>query len=151
MSESESFAFNDSGNARLFVNAFSDKIKYNIDNKVWTIWNGNYWEVDRFGRIKLFAETVIEQMRIQALNETSIEIKKKMNSNINRVLNTHGKDAMIKEAQHLDNIPTSNNMFDIDKYSINTKSGIIDLRTGDIVPPDKNLMHSKYIDVGYIE
>lgn len=147
MSESESFAFNDSGNARLFVNAFSDKIKYNIDNKVWTIWNGNYWEVDRFGRIKLFAETVIEQMRIQALNETSIEIKKKMNSNINRVLNTHGKDAMIKEAQHLDNIPTSNNMFDIDKYSINTKSGIIDLRTGDIIPPDKNLMHSKYIDV----
>ena len=109
------------------------------------LWNGEYWEVDMFDRIKQYAEIVIEQMRQQVLNETNLETRKKMTQNINRILNTHGKQAMITEAKHLDGIPITNNMFDHDKDSINTADGIINLKTGDVTPHDPNALHSKYI------
>ena len=53
-----------------------------------------------------------------------------MISNINRISNTHGKEAMLKESQHLPNIPITNSMFDTDHDIINTKSGVVDLKTG---------------------
>lgn len=141
----ETFAFNDTTNATQFAKAYQGRVRWNIENNVWMLWNGEYWEVDMFDRIKQYAEIVIEQMRQQVLNETNLETRKKMTQNINRILNTHGKQAMITEAKHLDGIPITNNMFDHDKDSINTADGIINLKTGDVTPHDPNALHSKYI------
>lgn len=147
INDGDAFAYNDTGNAKLFVDAYHETIRYNFENNKWMIWNGNYWETDSFDRVKILAEIVIEQMRFKALNESNLEARKKMNSNINRVLNRGGKENMINEAQHLEGIPVTNTMFDLDDLHINTKSGIVDLETGKITPPTKEAMHSKYIDI----
>lgn len=147
MSIEENLNFNDSGNADVFVENYKDTVYYNVENKIWMIWNGEYWQPDKFNQVKIFAEIVIEQMRNEALNQPPGEVRKKMFANINRISNTYGKEAMLKEAQHAKGIPVTNTMFDIEEDIINTKSGIVELRTGKILPHDKLRMLTKYIDL----
>lgn len=145
MSIDENLNFNDSGNAAVFVENYKDSVFFNVENKNWMIWNGQYWQPDKFGQIKIFAEIIIEQMRNEAVNQPPGELRKKMFTNINRISNRYGKEAMLVEAQHL--LPVTNNAFDIEEDIINTKSGIVNLRTGEITEHDKKRMLSKFIDV----
>ena len=53
----------------MFVENYRDTVYYNVENKIWMIWNGEYWQPDKFNQIKIFAEIVIEQMRNEAINQ----------------------------------------------------------------------------------
>ena len=86
-------------------------------------------------------------MRNEAINQQPGELRKKMFRNVDRISNTYGKEAMLKEAQHAPGIPVTNTMFDTEEDIINTKAGIVNLRTGDISPHDKLRKLSKYIDL----
>lgn len=138
------FELNDTGNAHRFVEKFGDIIRYNVDNKSWMIWNGKHWQTDIYNNIKNFAELVIEDMKQQALIMEDTQEKKAILSNIKRTLSSAGKVAMLKEAEHLDGIPCTNNDFDANPFLFNCASGVINLKTGIINSHDKNLMLSKY-------
>jgi len=140
------FELNDTGNAHRFVNNFEEQIKYNVDNKQWMTYNGKYWQHDIYGMIKNYAEIVIEEMKQEALAAGG-EHKKALLYNIKRMLSSGGKDAMIREAQHLKTIPVTNQDFDKDQYTLNTRSGLIGLRTGVISPHEKEKMLSHYTDI----
>jgi len=134
----------DTGNAHRFVQMFGEKIRFNVDNKRWMFWNGKNWQTDMFGNIKNYAEVVIEKMRLQAKSENDEDTRKAMLQNVRRALQSSGKVAMIKEAEHVEGIPVSNDDFDRDPFLFNTASGIVDLKTGDIEPHDKDAMLSRY-------
>lgn len=138
------FDFNDTGNAHRFVMKFGDIIRYNVDNCKWMIWNGKYWQHDLYNNIKNFAELVIEDMKQQVMMMEETAEKKAMLNNIKRALSSNGKIAMLKEAEHLDGIPVMNASFDVDPYLLNCESGVVNLKNGDVVDHDKNLMCSKY-------
>lgn len=143
----EHFNLNDTGNAKIFVKNYEGLIHYNVDNKIWMFWNGEYWQPDTFGTTKTYVEIVTEQMRNEVLDEPNDSVRKKMISNINRISNTHGKEATLKESQHLPNIPITNEMFNVERDVINTKSGIVNLKTGEVVPHDRVRKLSKFINV----
>ena len=73
----EHFSLNDTGNAKIFVENYKNEVHYNIDNKCWMLWNGEYWQPDSFGMMKTYAEVVIEQMRNEVLNEPNDSVRKK--------------------------------------------------------------------------
>jgi putative DNA primase/helicase len=50
---------------------------------------------------------------------------------------------MIKECQHLDNVPASTDMFDGYPDLFNCQNGIINLRNGELIPHDSSFMMSK--------
>lgn len=141
------FELNDTGNARRFADSYKDVVRYNVDNMHWMVWNGKYWQTDMFATVKIMAEAVIEQMRIDMNNATSEDTRKAMLNNIKRTMNSSNKQAMIKEAQHIDGIPVTNAMFDTQPHLFNCKSGVVDIRTGEIIPHDKTLLLSRYTDV----
>lgn len=138
------FALNDTGNAERFVDNYRGLVHYNVDNNRWMLWNGEYWQHDMTNHVKNLAMIVVEQLQSQ-LTTMDIEARKRVERNIDRVLNSAGKEAMLKEAQHLDGVPVLNVEFDQQPYLINTKSGIVDLRTSSIQPHNKELRLSKYI------
>jgi putative DNA primase/helicase len=141
------FELNDTGNARRFVQSYKDVVRYNVDNINWMVWNGKYWQTDMFASVKIMAEAVIEQMRIDMNNASSEEARKAMMNNIKRTMNSSNKQAMIREAQHIDGIPVTNASFDTQPYLFNCKSGVVDIRTGEISPHDKTLLLSRYTDI----
>lgn len=145
------FEFNDTGNAHRFVKIFGDSVRYNVDNKQWMVWNGKYWQTDLFYQVKGMAEIVIEQMKLEINNQQSEEHRKQLLSNIKRALSSGGKEAMLREAQHIDGIPVTNAMFDTEPYYFNCKDGVVDIRTGDIYPHNRNYMLSKYTDISIVD
>lgn len=134
--EDTEYQLNDTGNAKRIYDRFGEDIHYNVDNKCFMLWDGKRWVNDLENRIKLMAEVIGEECLTNA--QTKEELK-----NATRMLNSNGKEAMIKELQHLEGIPIKNS--DLDKFQslFNTEKGILDLRTGDLLPHKKELLMSR--------
>lgn len=147
LERSTEFEFNDTGNARRFANTYKDVIRYNVDNLRWMVWNGKYWQDDMFSSVKIMAEAVIEQMRIDMNNASSEETRKAIIANIKYTMKSSNKQAMIREAQHIEGIPVTNFMFDQEPYYFNCRSGVVDIRTGQILEHDKSLHITRYTDI----
>ena len=137
------FTLTDTGNAHFFVKKYAEEIRYNVDNNMWMIYNGNYWQMDIYNNIKNYAELVIEEMKYKARAIEDADIAKAAQKNVRRALSTGGKQALLTESEHLDGIPITNGELDKQIYLFNTNSGIIDLERKKKMPHDASLMISK--------
>ena len=161
-----SYPFNDTGNAERFYDYFGDLFRYNVTDNHFMFWTGKTWIDDFKGIIRKYANKFIdilkdEEKRIEENieklksesepNEKKIaelqEVLKAAQKNTNRVSNKAGKDAMIYELQSLHDIPIDSSEFDRNDYLLNTDSGVVDLKTGEIFPFNKNLLLSKNTNI----
>lgn len=141
------YDLNDTGNAQRFVDRFGDGIKYNFDNKCWVIWDGKTWVKDIKQIVKSKVDIMIEEMKEDVVNESSDKIASELLKNIKRLSSNSGKEAMLKEAMHIGDIPTINADYDKFKYLLNCANGIVDLKNGTIIPHDKKYMMSKNTNI----
>ena len=130
-------------------------------------WNGKTWTYDAKMNIKKYADMIIdilkteikqnedklqELVKQQAEDDSPVtklsvdELKvliKAQRENLKRVSNSAGKEAMIKEFQHLHEVTVVTEEFDTQPYYLNTDSGVVDLTTGNILPFDRKYKLSK--------
>ena len=59
-------------------------------------------------------------MKMEALNCMDADRQKELLRNVNKLYNSSGKEAMLKESQHLPMVPVNNDAFDKDDYLFNT-------------------------------
>lgn len=137
------FTLTDTGNAHVFVEKYKQEIRYNVDNRKWMVYNDQYWQIDVHNNIKNFAELVIEEMKYKAKAIEVEDIRKAALKNIKRTLQSSGKVAMLKEAEHLDCIPVTNSDFDQNDFYFNTRSGVVDLLNKKMLGHNADLMLSK--------
>ena len=164
------YPYTDTGNAMRFYEYFGSLFKYNVTDKIMMFWTGKTWIKDSKDIIRKYANKFIEILKIEAdalmeeVEKATKEGKKDLSkalfkkyseclSNIQRVSNKAGKDAMLTEFKALYDIPINSYEFDYDDYLLNTKSGVINLKTSEILGYNKNLLLSKNtnIEVSYEE
>lgn len=121
------YTLSDTGNAHRFVDMFKDEIRYNVDNKMWMLWNGNYWQFDYFNNVKNFVEIMAEKMRMEAFNLTDLQEQTKFLKNVATINSSKGKENLLKESKHLSGIPIMNADLDSNKYLLCCKSKTLDL------------------------
>lgn len=145
------YGLNDTGNAHRFIDTYGENLRYNVEAKMWMFYNGKYWQMDSFNNVKNLAEELIEQMKTQAfkISDDEKEYKKEFIKNVNRLCSSKGKEAMLKEAQHLNTIPVVFDDFDKDQYLLNCNNGIVDLKTGKLIPHNKEFMLSKSTHIDF--
>lgn len=141
------YDLSDTGNAQRFVDRFGKNIRYNFDNKCWMIFDGKAWIRDNKQIIKTQADILIEEMKVEAIKEQDKDLQKEMFKNLKRLASNNGKEAMIKEAMHIGQIPTTNADYDKFDYLLNCKNGIVNLLTKEIIPHDRKYMMSKYTNI----
>lgn len=141
----EQYDLNDTGNALRFVGKYGGFIKYNTDNNKWMLWNGKWWEQDGLNKIKVYADIVVNEMKLDAQHIEDEKIRKETLMNVKRAFQSNGKRDMLQEAQHLEGVPVMNGDFDKQDFLINTDSGVIDLKTGKVVEHNKELLMSKIV------
>lgn len=141
--EEKHYDLNDTGNALRFRDEYGGVIRYNYDMKAWLIWDGKTWTPDTTQKVKNLADRMIEKMKREAYGHGDDDIAPAMWKNVKHLSSSSGKEAMLKEAQHLKGIATSSADYDTDKYLLNCENGVVDLRTGEIKPFDKALMLNK--------
>ena len=66
-----------------------------------------------------------------------------------RTASSSAKEAMIKECQHLYDIPASPDDFDSYNDFLNVQNGVVNLRNGELMPHDSKLMLSKICNCEY--
>lgn len=133
----------DTGNAHRLYDRFGEIIHYSYNRKKWMYWDGKMWRTDDSGEIKKLADVICEDIKREALLEQDEKTQMDMLKWATRTASSKGKEAMIKECQHLDGIPAGVDDFDSYPDYINCQNGIINLRNGELLPHDANFMMSK--------
>lgn len=133
----------DTGNALRLKDKFGNIIRYSYNRKKWYYWDGKVWRMDDSGEVKKLADVIVEDIKREAFMEQDEKTQMDMLKWANKTASSKGKEAMIKECQHLDGIPVSPDMFDSYTDYLNCQNGIINLRNGELIPHDASFMMSK--------
>lgn len=148
------YPINDTGNAQLFVDLEEGTIKYNFDNDIWMIWNDKKWQSDTTDQIRIvFNDLITYHKKLKQTITTNddeedeeIETLLKIETkNISKISSYAGKSNVLNEAKSL--VPCLNSEFNKNAYILNTDSGIVDLKTGEILPHNKEEMCSKSTNI----
>lgn len=157
----KSYSYTDTGNAERFYDYFGELFKYNVTDKCFMFWTGKTWIKDYEAAItRKYATKLIDILRVEEYNlysemvKVRNEGKKDEADDINKILeacrkntarvaNKAGKDALIFEFKTLKDIPVESKVFNTDDYLLNTESGIVNLKSGEILPYDPKKLISK--------
>ena len=169
----KSYPLTDTGNAERFYDYFGDYFRYDSKAKTFMFWNGKTWLYDSKMYVKKYADMIIAilkqeikdtEQKIQDLIKTETDdeaqkavalasakelesLAKAQRDNLKRVSNSAGKEAMIKEFQHLHEVTVVTEEFDLQPYLLNTDSGVVNLENGNIMPFDRKYKLSKNTNV----
>lgn len=139
----------DTGNAHRMYDRFGNIIRYSYNRKKWLYWDGKAWRIDDSGEIKKLADLICEDIKREGYQEQDEKTQSDMLKWAIRTASSRGKEAMIKECQHLHGIPASPDDFDSYGEYLNCQNGIVNLRTGELLPHDSNFLMSKICHTEY--
>ena len=133
----------DTGNAHRLYDKFSAVIRYSYNRKKWLYWDGKVWRLDDSGEVKKLADLICEDIKREAMLEQDEKTQADMLKWATRTASSKGKEAMVKECQHLDGVPVAPDTLDSYTDFLNCQNGIVNLRNGELIPHDSNFMMSK--------
>ena len=139
----------DTGNAQRMYDRFGKHIRYSYNRKKWYFWTGKQWILDEMGEVKKLADEICEDLKREAWNIQDEDMQEQAFKFAKATANTTRKEAMVKECQHLKDIPASPDDFDAYTDYLNCQNGIVNLRNGELMPHDPNFMMSKICDSEY--
>ena len=150
------YTLDDVGNAERLYDMFGGLFHYNAKAKYFLYWTGKTWIIDSLGIINKYIIKMSEIMRSE-LNELFDELEeaeteedekkikekiKEATRNIKYVRSSKGMKAIKEIFSTIKSVGVEPTMFNTQEYLLNTDSGVVDLRTGEIMKFDKSLMLS---------
>lgn len=145
----KAYDMTDTGNAHRMYDKFGKIIRYSYNRKKWYFWDGKVWVLDESGEIKKLADEICEDLKAEAWEIQDEDIQEQALKWAKRTAGSTAKEAMIKECQHLNDVPASPDDFDAYTDFLNCQNGIINLRNGELLPHDSNFMMSKICNAEY--
>lgn len=133
----------DTGNAQRLRDKYKGNIRYSFIRKKWYYWTGKIWTIDNTGEIKKLADDIVNDIKREAFAERDADKQEDLLKWANRSASSKGKEAMVKETQHLQEIPILPEETDCFTDYINCQNGIINLRNGELLPHDSIFNMSK--------
>lgn len=139
----------DTGNAHRLYDKFGNILKYSYNRKKWYFWTGKKWTIDESGEVKKLADDICEDIKQEAWQIADEELQESALKWAKRTAGSTAKEAMVKECQHLYDIPASPDDFDSYTDFLNVQNGVVNLRNGELMPHDSRLMLSKITNCEY--
>ncbi|MCY8509755.1 phage/plasmid primase, P4 family [Bacillus mojavensis] len=140
------FHLTELGNAERLVYYHGKNIRY-CNELDWLIWNGKMWEEDSKRQIEALtaqtlraiygeAKATEDGYRKKQLNDWAKKCERR-NIRMNTILDTRPMVAVRKQE------------LDSHKYLFNCENGVIDLKTGELLPHDRDFLFTKISSVAY--
>lgn len=141
----------DTGNAERLKLVYGGNIKYLPEKgkgAAWVIWDGKKWSACYESRLYNNVSDIMELSQKAVLEyDTRADGKNKLYNFLVNSCNQGKIDACIRRAKGL--FEGSMTEFDNDGYLLNVQNGIIDLRTGELLPHDRERLCSKICRAEY--
>jgi len=152
------YSFDDTGNAERLVDTFGKQIRYSYVNKSWLYYDGRKWCFDVTGAIHRMADEIVETMRddedyfVQNAPESwgdTEAVEKNFMKHLKQSRSNRGKENMVKESQH--HVPITPDQLDTHKTLLCMPNGIINLKTGELQPHDRQKFITKITRCEYTD
>ncbi|MFI7148415.1 phage/plasmid primase, P4 family [Nonomuraea sp. NPDC050022] len=131
------------GHARRLVAAYGDELRYIPVWKKWMVWDGARWELDTTGRTQRRAKAVARGALEWAQEVDEDDGGKAIVSAAKRLESSRGVAGILSLAGTEKLIALDPSALDADSYLLNCANGVLDLRTGELLPPDPMLHLTK--------
>lgn len=143
--DKKDYDLTDTGNARRFANYFSSIIKYDYKARSFVIFKNNKWSYDNpqnLYTLQIF-DKFIDYLKLDMVNEKNDDIKKQKRNNVERLYGHASKSNVIDEIKHQREMEIDTNAFDKYDTFVNTPTEIIDIKTGKMLPCEKQYLQMK--------
>ena len=125
------YPLTDAGNAERFADEYSDRMRYNWDNKKWLTYDGLRWNAQEGeATAHNYALKIARSIYQEAIKKSEPDEKKRYFSWALKSESAFGISNMLKIARALPTIRTYSKNLNQDIYLLNCNDGTIDLRTG---------------------
>ena len=139
---------NDLGNGERYADRHSSRVRYCYEFGSWYHWDSNRWAMDKVGFAMSMAKITAREIAREVTVLESEEDRKNKNKWSLKSRSSAGLKNMLHLAQSEGNIPVKADAFDSDVWILNTPTGMVDLRTGDISPHDPDKLCTKMTQAG---
>ncbi|HTX94009.1 MAG TPA: phage/plasmid primase, P4 family [Mycobacterium sp.] len=138
---SPELSLTEGGNAERLVAEHGHEMKYVPAARKWYRWDGMRWaaEADDAAVMRAAYELARD---LPAIGDEARKFRKSS-------MTTRGVLAAVRLARIFPEMLLQAELFDSDAYSLNTTSGIVDLRSGELHPHDPQAWHSRITGCGY--
>lgn len=128
----------DQGNADLFIHEHKSSVRFDTVRKVWFVWENTRWVPEPYSKHgnTLYRAQKIVQDHLPTENEDDRKWQIKC-------LNPVSYNRIRTLAAANPELCVTTEDFDAHPWELNTPGGIINLRTGELLPPDPKRLHSK--------
>jgi P4 family phage/plasmid primase-like protien len=131
----------DKGNAILLAEEYSQNIRYIPEIGKWAHWNGVLWHIDPDSGM---VDTAAGQIAMKLPTSTKAEQSHRRQS-----LSMRGITSMVRLARSDSAMRCRHDQLDANGWQLNTPTGIVDLRTGEVYDHRPDAWHTKITGAGY--
>lgn len=145
------YTFDDMGNAERFIDLFGENVRYCYTEKKWYFYDTQRWKIDNVGALERMADRSVKAMEAelkvysQADSESGGDMVKKFEKHLKLSRSNKGKKAMMSESQH--HVPILPAHMDRYRMSLNTPSGVINLKNGNLSEHRADMYFTKMTSV----
>jgi putative DNA primase/helicase len=139
----------DLGNAERFADQFAGEYRYISTRDQWRRWTGKVWASDATEERYTAARLVARSIQLEAAQGVTVEAINAIRKWGDASESLPRQRAMVTLAQADRAIAATHQQFDADPNELNTQSGIVDLRTGELRPHDPTAYCSRITRAAY--
>lgn len=137
---------------RLFSDTFKSVLRFNVTAKQWYFYDGAVWKEDTGGVItggcaEKFAR-ILKVYLAENVSSQETQFETEYQKFALRLGDRNKRMKMIEDSKNHSHVRTED--FDRNKYLLNLRNGVIDLRTFNVLEHDSDMLLSKVCNVEYI-
>lgn len=141
------FKRTDLGNAERLIHRHGENLKYNNVFGKWFIWDGKRWNEDKVNEMQQLAKDTVRNIYKEAYLAEDDDSRKALSEHAAKSENITRVRAMISLAES--EVPTLPDKMDADLWLLNCKNGVVNLKTGELTPHNRDYMMTKLAPVAY--
>ena len=143
------FPLTDAGNGERIAALFGQDIRYCVEMKKWLVWDGKRWALDDLNAMrqkgKMMARTIHAQAALEVSDSKRIALEKHARASESFA----GISAALGQAATEKGVPISVLELDQQSLLLNCENGVVDLRTGNLLPHNREFLLTKLCPVKY--
>lgn len=147
--EGEPLPLTDYGNSQRLVARYGHSLRYCHPWNKWLAWDGARWRLDDTGAVWRCAKNTARGIFREAAEANNQDLAKALGKHAVRSQGEARLAAMIKLAESEPSIPVLPDHLDADPWLLCVQNGVLDLRTGELMDHDRDLLLTKIAPIAY--
>lgn len=145
------YPLTDLGNSERFIDRYQNVVRFCKEQKVWYIWNGSKWNIDKKNEIQELVKDMVIKMQKEAYELSDPEIRNALLQHAKKSQSNASIKNIINLSESNRSINVTGEDLDSNNWLFNVANGTLDLKTGMLLPHNSINLITKISNVKYDE